>query len=164
MKRYLDIRLGVLLFASLMLCHCKDSQEPEYLFRASLLVNENHTWYKGFVYFQEILEERSDGRIKVEVYPSEQLAKELEAIRLIQAEVIEMTITGSTLNNWMDVAVFCELPFLLKDTSEMHRLIQGPLGQRIEREMIEICGLRPLGIPSKRSPASDFQSPDSSSR
>ena len=38
--------------------------------------------------------------MRLEVYPSEQLAKELEAIRLIQAGVLDMTITGSTLNNW----------------------------------------------------------------
>ena len=58
--------------------------EPEFLFRTALLVNENHTWYKAFAHFGEILEERSQGRIKVELYSSEQLAKEIEAIRLIQ--------------------------------------------------------------------------------
>ncbi|MCL4143265.1 UNVERIFIED_CONTAM: hypothetical protein GTU68_024293 [Idotea baltica] len=110
-----------------------------------MLVNEDHTWFKSFVYFGEILEERSEGRMKVEVYPSEQLAKELEAIRLIQANVIDMTITGSTLNNWMEIAVFCELPFLVKDTIEMKSLIQSRVGKQMEHDMLNICGLRPLG-------------------
>ena len=138
------ILLGVCLLAQFF-TQCSTNPKAEFLFRTGLLVNEDHTWYKAFVYFGEILEERSDGRIKVEVYPSEQLAKELEAIRLIQAGVIEMTTTGSTLNNWMEIAAFCEMPYLLKDSTEMRALIEGPLGQQIEENMLKLTGLRPLG-------------------
>ncbi len=125
---------------------CKpDTDQPEFLLRTALLVNEEHTWYKAFVYFGEILEERSKGRIKVEVYPSEQLAKEIEAIRLIQADVIDMTTTGSTLTNWFEVATFCELPFLMQDSTDMNRYINGPIGTLMEEEMINKSGLRSLG-------------------
>ncbi|MBU2947998.1 TRAP transporter substrate-binding protein [Zobellia uliginosa] len=125
---------------------CKpEKAEPEFILRTALLVNEEHTWYKAFYYFGEILEERSKGRIKVEVYPSEQLAKEIEAIRLIQADVIDMTTTGSTLTNWFEVATFCELPFLMQDSTDMNRYIQGPIGKLMEEEMINKSGLRSLG-------------------
>ncbi|NNE76929.1 MAG: TRAP transporter substrate-binding protein [Pricia sp.] len=123
----------------------EEKKEPEFLLRTGLLVKEDHTWYKAFAYFAEILEERSNGRIKVELYPSEQLAKEIEAIRLIQAEVIDMTTTGSTLTNWFEVATFCELPFLMQDSVDMARYIQGPIGKLMEKEMIEKAGLRSLG-------------------
>lgn len=83
--------------------------------------------------------------MKLEVYPSEQMAKELEAIRLIQAGVIDMTTTGSTLNNWMEIAALCEMPFFLKDTLEMKALMEGKIGKKIEQDMLEVCGLRPLG-------------------
>ena len=133
-------------FILLSLSGCKPVQaEPEFLLRTALLVNEEHTWYKAFVYFGEILEERSKGRIKVEVYPSEQLAKEIEAIRLIQADVIDMTTTGSTLTNWFEVATFCELPFLMQDSTDMNRYINGPIGTLMEKEMISKSGLRSLG-------------------
>ena len=133
-------------FILLSLSGCKPVQaEPEFLLRTALLVNEEHTWYKAFVYFGEILEERSKGRIKVEVYPSEQLAKEIEAIRLIQADVIDMTTTGSTLTNWFEVATFCELPFLMQDSTDMNRYINGPIGTLMEEEMITKSGLRSLG-------------------
>ncbi|MEW4923744.1 TRAP transporter substrate-binding protein [Algibacter sp. 2305UL17-15] len=129
----------------LVLTNCKTKEEDTYLFRASLIVTENHTWFKAFEYFGEILEERSDGRMKVQVYPSEQLAKEIEAIRLIQAEVIDMTVTGSMLNNWFELAAFCELPFFFKDTIEARNFIHGKVGKEMERQMIEVTGLRPVG-------------------
>ncbi|SDD87828.1 tripartite ATP-independent transporter solute receptor, DctP family [Pricia antarctica] len=147
------LKLGGSIFGHIVFCFSflwftgctSDKKEPEFLFRTALLVNEDHTWFKAFAYFGEILEERSDGRIKVEIYPSEQLAKEIEAIRLIQADVIDMTTTGSTLTNWFEVATFCELPFLMQDSTDMNRYINGPIGKLMEEEMIEKSGLRALG-------------------
>jgi len=83
--------------------------------------------------------------MKLEVYPSEQLAKELEAIRLIKAEVIDMTISAGSLTNFAEILIFSDMPFLLKDTIAMHKLINSDIGKRIEKEMIKKIGVRPLG-------------------
>ncbi|MEM9888180.1 MAG: TRAP transporter substrate-binding protein [Bacteroidota bacterium] len=123
---------------------CQPQQKDTYLLRASLFTNEDHTWYKAFDYFSQILEERSKGRLKLEVYPSEQLAKEAEAIRLIKAGVIEMTITGSLMSNWIEIAAFCELPFLMQSYEEQEAFINSGIGKRIEREMLVKTGLRPV--------------------
>jgi len=141
LKFYFSLCLAMVLFVQ-----CGNKTKPVVILRASLLVNENHTWYQAFEYFSEILEERTKGRIRLEVYHSEQLAKEIEAIRLIQAGVIDMTTTGSMLNNWIEIAAFCEMPFLLRDSIDMYNLIKGPVGRRIEKEMREVTGLRPLGF------------------
>lgn len=141
MKKVLN---SFLVVSMLLLVACKPTNEPEFLFRASHLVNESHSWYQAFEYFAKILAERSDGRIKLENYPSEQLAKEIEAIRLIQTGVIDMTITGSTLNNWIEIVSFCEMPFLLRDSLDMNELINGPIGQRMAKEIKEKIGLRPI--------------------
>ncbi|MEM9849705.1 MAG: TRAP transporter substrate-binding protein [Bacteroidota bacterium] len=123
---------------------CQPISTDTYLLRASLFTNEDHTWYKAFDYFSQILAERSEGRLQLEVYPSEQLAKEAEAIRLIKADVIEMTITGSLMSNWIEIATFCELPFLMQSYEEQEAFIKGAIGQRIEQEMLEKTGLRPI--------------------
>ncbi|NND06143.1 MAG: TRAP transporter substrate-binding protein [Saprospiraceae bacterium] len=127
-----------------LLVSCVSKQKPEILLRAALWANEDHSWYQAFLYFDSILHARTDGRLRVEVYPSEQLAKEMEAIRLIQAGIIDMTVSASLLSNWIEIATFCELPFLLQDSIEKHQLINGPIGQRIKREMLEKTGLRPV--------------------
>ncbi|MEM6320948.1 MAG: TRAP transporter substrate-binding protein [Bacteroidota bacterium] len=128
-----------------LLCgQCQSEKQPQYLLRASLVFNEKHTWNQAFEYFSQILAERSNGRLQLEVYHSEQLAKEIESIRLIQAEVIDMTITSSLLSNWIEIAAFCEMPFLLQSKEEQVAFIHGPIGQRIEREIIEHTQLRPM--------------------
>ena len=74
------------------------------------------------------------------------MAKEIESIRLIQAEVIEMTVTASLLSNWIEIATFCELPFLLRDSLEKNQMLYGPIGQRIKKEIQEKVGLIPVGV------------------
>ena len=113
--------------------------------RASLLVAEGHTWYEAFAYFGNILEERSGGRLRLEVYPAEQLAKEIEAIRMIQAGVIDMTTTGALLSNWTPVMAFAEMPFLADDMAAVDSMLTGRLGERIRADMLADTGLRPVG-------------------
>jgi tripartite ATP-independent transporter DctP family solute receptor len=144
-KAILSITVGVILAWVASSCNFKNDQEPEYLFRASMLVKENHTWYKAFVHFGELIEERSQGRMRLEVYPSEQLAKELEAIRLIRAGVIDMTISAASLTNFAEILTFSDMPFMLRDTIAMQKLINSEIGKRIEKEMIEKIGVRPMG-------------------
>ena len=128
-----------------LLCTCGRAPKAEFPLRASVLVAEGHTWHRALVHFGELLEKRSEGRITLEVYPSEQLAKEIEAIRMIQAGVIDMTTTSALLSNWTEIMTFAEMPFLNNSMAEVDSMLNGPVGQRIERDMIEHTGLRPVG-------------------
>ncbi|WP_058105460.1 TRAP transporter substrate-binding protein [Maribacter dokdonensis] len=142
LKRIARLLLSFMII-SLMSCNY-NNQEP-YVLKASLLVNEDHSWHKAFIFFGERLKEKSNGRLVLETFPSEQLAKEVEAIRMIQAGVLDMTTTSSLLSNWTEIMTFCELPFLLKTPDDVEILMQGPLGKRISKEMLEKTGLKPLG-------------------
>lgn len=133
-----------LVFIVLIASACQVKNEREHVLKASLFVNEQHIWYKAFQHFGKLIEERSDGQLRLEIYPSEQVAKEIESIRLIQADIIDMTLTGSLLSNWSEMATFCELPYLINSDEELKALITGSVGKRIERAMIDETKLRPL--------------------
>lgn len=133
-----------ILLVSFSLIQCTSSTEKVHTFRIGHVANEDHSWHQAFEYFEKIVEERSQGRIEVEVYPAEQLGKEIEVIRSIQAGIVEMTITAGTLQNWTEMAGFCETPFLLKDSSHLHQVVDGPIGDRIEAAIISHTGMRPV--------------------
>ncbi|NND05401.1 MAG: TRAP transporter substrate-binding protein [Saprospiraceae bacterium] len=139
------VKLVILLFTCTLLWQCnRVDNKPQYVFRASILTNENHTWFRAFAYMSELLWERTDGRVKMEVYHSEQLAKEMEAIRLIETEVIDMTIIGSTLTNWVEVAAFCGMPYLLDNAEQQELLVNGMLGKRVEEGIRAATNLMPI--------------------
>jgi tripartite ATP-independent transporter DctP family solute receptor len=123
---------------------CRAPDEPKFLLRASVIVAEDHTWFRALEHFGELLDERSEGRIRLQTYPSEQLAKEIEAIRMIQAGVIDMTTTSALLSNWTEIMAFCEMPFLLDSMEEADAMLNGPVGKQIAEEMVEKTGLRPV--------------------
>ena len=144
--------LAVLIGLGTLSCN-SPSPTPEIRLRASLLVSEEHTWFKAFDYFGQILDERSGGRIALETYPSEQLAKEIEAIRMIQAGVIDMTTTSALLSNWTEIITFAEMPFLNGSMAEVDTMLNGPVGERIRREMVDRDGTATRRLlPGRRAP------------
>ena len=56
-----------------------------------------------------------------------------------------MTISAGSLTNFSEILTFSDMPFLLRDTIAMQKLINSFIGKRIENEIIEKIGLRALG-------------------
>ena len=136
------ISFCVLVSLALLLFACSESKQKTYIFRLGHVANEDHTWHQAFEYFGEILKERSDGQILLEVFPSEQLGKEVELIRSIRAGIADMTITGGTLQNWSGVAAFSDMPFLLRDSTHLKTLVNSNIGKGIEQTILNETGLR----------------------
>lgn len=122
---------------------CEHKKDKEiYTFRLGHVANTDHTWHKASEFFSEILKERSNGRIIVEVYPNEQLGKEIELIRSIKSGIADMTITGGTLQNWTDIVAFSDMPFIFRDSTHMKKLAEGPIGKLMEEKILEETGIR----------------------
>jgi tripartite ATP-independent transporter DctP family solute receptor len=120
----------------------KNKGEQLIIIKAGHVANRDHTWHKALVYFGEKLYERSEGRIIVEIYPNEQLGKEVELIRSIKTGIADITITAGTLQNWTDIVAFSDMPFIFRDTIHMKKLAEGPLGEQMENRILEETGLR----------------------
>lgn len=82
----------------------------------------------------------------MDIYPSEQLGTERDMIRSIKAGIADMTTTGESLQNWAPVAALCAVPYLIRDSAHLQRVIDGPIGQKISDEVIKETGLRPLAF------------------
>jgi len=122
-------------------CASKNNEQI-FTFRIGHVANTDHTWHKAFEYFKEILYERSNGKIVIEVYPNEQLGKEIELIRSIKTGIADMTITAGTLQNWTDIVAFSDMPFVFRDSVHMKKLADGPIGKEMEKRILEETGIR----------------------
>ena len=120
----------------------RKKNEQIYTFKIGHVANADHTWHKAFQYFREIVYERSEGKIIIEIYANEQLGKEIELIRSIKTGIADMTITGGTLQNWTDIVAFSDMPFIFRDTMHMQKLANGPIGREMEKRILEETGIR----------------------
>jgi TRAP-type transport system periplasmic protein len=106
--------------------------------------NEQNTWHLASVKFAEELKALTEGRIEVEVYPNETLGKEMDVINGMQLGTADMTITGESLQNWAPMAALLAVPYAYKSLEDMDAVASGELGDRIEAQIIETAGIRPI--------------------
>jgi tripartite ATP-independent transporter DctP family solute receptor len=131
------------LFLLTLTAGCRENEsENIFRFRAGHVANTDHTWHKGLEYFSRIVYERSGGKIIVDVFPAEQLGKEVELIRSIKTGIADITITAGTLQNWTDIVAFSDMPFIFRDSVHMKKLAEGPIGKTMEQKILEDTGLR----------------------
>ena len=108
------------------------------------LANEQNPWHKASVKFAEELAALTNGRIKVEVFPNESLGKEMDLINGMQLGTADMTITGESLQNWAPMAALLAVPYAFPTLESMDAAAGGALGDRIEAQIIEKAGVRPI--------------------
>ena len=108
------------------------------------LANEQNPWHKASVKFAEELATLTNGRIKVEVFPNESLGKEMDLINGMQLGTADMTITGESLQNWAPMAALLAVPYAFPTLESMDAAAGGELGDRIEAQIIEKAGVRPI--------------------
>ncbi len=92
--------------------------------------------------FKQLAEEATKGRVKVEVYPNSSLYKdgeELEALQLGAVQMLAPSLAKFGPLGAKEFVVF-DLPFIFDGYNELHKVTQGPVGQKLLRK------LEPKGI------------------
>jgi C4-dicarboxylate-binding protein DctP len=135
-------RRGALAAAALALAAPLAFAEGPIVIKFSHVVAPDTPKGKGAQRFKELVEERSRGAIKVEIYPNSQLYKdkeELEALQLGSVQMLAPSLSKFGPLGVKDFEVF-DLPFLFKDTAAFNAVTQGPVGADLFRK------LEPKGI------------------
>ncbi|NVO05863.1 MAG: DctP family TRAP transporter solute-binding subunit [Rhodoferax sp.] len=95
--------------------------------------------------FKELAEARSNGRVRVEVYPNSLLYKdreEIEALRLGAVQMLAPSLSKLAGVGGTDFEAF-DLPFLFPDHAAYRRVVDGPLGAELLHRL-EASGLKGL--------------------
>ena len=104
----------------------------------------NHLWHRTSVEFADLVEEKTDGKVQIEIFPNSQLGSEVDNINSIRYGATDLTITGESLEVWTPNAVMLAVPYAFDDQDHMRKVVEGPLGEQIEKEIDEDVGLTPL--------------------
>jgi len=99
----------------------------------SYVSNEGSPQHQGQEKFKELVEEKSDGRIQVELFPNGQLySSEAETYEAVQTGNVEMAMGGTAALAGIDGRFsLLELPFLFKDVETAHEALDGDLGTEL---------------------------------
>ena len=86
----------------------------------------------AFVKFKELVEEKSGGRIKVEIYPQGQLGTEAEITEQVKMGTIQATVGGSFEAVAPELLIYT-MPFLFSKIDGLHKVTRGPIGEKIAK-------------------------------
>ncbi len=97
---------------------------------------------KGAERFKQLAEERTKGRVKVEVYPNSSLFKDGEEMEALQLGSVQMLAPSLAKFGPLGVREFevFDLPFMFDDYADLHKVTDGPVGAGLMKK------LEPKGI------------------
>jgi tripartite ATP-independent transporter DctP family solute receptor len=105
----------------------------------------SHPVHKGLEEFKRVAEERSGGRIKLNIFPSEQLGNETQCLEKVQAGTLDITkVSAAAIGNFVPSYQIFGLPYLFKDEAHYWKVLEGPVGA----EMLDVLKTRGDGSPS----------------
>ncbi len=129
MKRIVSMIIGLI---ALALTGTVSAQQP-IVIKFSHVVALETPKGRGAEQFKKLAEERTKGRVKVEVYPNSQLYKDKEELEAIQIGAVQMLAPSLSKFGPLGAREFeaFDLPFLFDNDVELHKITQGPIGQQL---------------------------------
>jgi C4-dicarboxylate-binding protein DctP len=100
---------------------------------------------KAALFFKELAEKYTNGRVKVEVYPNSSLYKdkeELEALQLGSVQLLAPSIAKFSPLGVREFDIF-DLPFLLSDEARARQMMASPMMAELNKKL-EAKGVEPL--------------------
>lgn len=91
-----------------------------------------HPYTLGLEKFAELVEEKTDGRVHVEVFHSSQLGNERDMVEALQLGTQEMTLVSTApLASFTKQFLVFDLPFIFKDTESARKVLDSELGRSL---------------------------------
>ena len=100
---------------------------------------EQHPFQNGAERFKQVIEEETDGALTVQIFPGEQLGSEEDTSQMIKQGTIACAVESAcgALAPFVSSADLFNLPFLFRDVPHFYRVLDGPVGDFIARDVEE---------------------------
>lgn len=100
-----------------------------------------HPYHLGSERFAELVDEYTNGQIKIDIFPSSQLGDERANIEDLQMGTLDIAVTSTgPLGNFCSNFLAFDLPYLFEGYEHAHAVLDGEIGQAM------IAELEPIGI------------------
>ncbi len=149
-KKIILLLVTLLVLTSVLSTGCSAEAEKKEVknLKFGIAVSENSTWYEGALKFGEIIEEKTDGRYVVEIYPSDQLAsgniiKGLESVQMGATDIdMRSSIIYSTIDPNFSVPL---MPWLIPSYEKADAALEGKGGEMLF-DLLRENGVEPLAF------------------
>jgi tripartite ATP-independent transporter DctP family solute receptor len=128
------VRCSLLLPLLLLLGGCL-GEEEQTVIKLGHGLGPTHPVHQGMAFMAERVAEKSGGRMRIDIYPSQQLCTERECMELLQIGSLGMTkVSASVMENFAPSFQVLNLPYVFRDEAHRFRVLDGEIGQELLQE------------------------------
>ena len=121
--RYLGGALGALAIAATLVPAAASAKD----YRLGLITPPPHQWTKTAQAFSDTIAEKTDGRVKIRIFPSGQPGNESQMLQQMQTGALDFAfLTVGEMVNWRAYHASPLALYLVKDSPRATAIITGP--------------------------------------
>ena len=92
-------------------------------------LSTTHSVHKAMVFMDSVIKLQSKGKMRIQIYPSEQLGTERQCLELLQIGSLDMTkVSAGSLENFSPNIKVFGLPFLFRDREHSYSVLDSDIG------------------------------------
>ena len=133
MKKLVILVCCVICTALVISGGCKKSEDAgksKVVLKLAHSLDVTHPVHKAMEYMAEKVKEKSDGRMQIQIFPSEQLGTEKENIESLQLGYLAMTKTSTAvMEGFVPRMKIFGIPYLFRDSEHYWKVLKGPIGK-----------------------------------
>lgn len=133
-QKRLSVALVVVILAlSLGACSTTDAQSKQVVLSLNHVGSTASQYQMGSEEFARLVEEKTSGSARVEVYPASQVASGSKAIEFVQMGSLDIALESTmSTENFIPETGVLNLPFLFEDEEEAFKILDGAVGDEIK--------------------------------
>lgn len=112
--------------------------------RLGHITGETDAWHKGALKFAELVKEKSNGSVEVEIYPSSTLGNDRDLIEGMQLGSVDFALVAGVLSNFYEPYSILELPYLFRDNDHLQKVLYGEVGEKLKQDLLSNAQIRGL--------------------
>lgn len=145
-RKFIFVILSIALFGLLAACSGgsddEGSKDETFSIDYSTWANPGEPAYEGMVKFKDVVEEKTDGNVTVELFPGNQLGSTEEQEEQLKIGTIQMMSSG---NPGLEEIEYLSLPYLMKSNEHWQKVLDSELGQEWNQRLIEEMNILNIG-------------------
>ncbi|MFN2267941.1 MAG: TRAP transporter substrate-binding protein [Desulfonatronovibrio sp.] len=139
------IAIACMFVVGLMTLHPQEASAKQVVIKLAHPNVPEHPMGQGFEYFKEILETRSDGRFRVDIYDSSKFGNFDSVVQGLQTGMLQMgSASTPNLAPFSDDFLIFDMPFLFPSYEASDLITDGPIGRQAS-SALEETGIFGLG-------------------
>jgi tripartite ATP-independent transporter DctP family solute receptor len=123
-------------------------EEEKIVLRVGHTNSPEQTAHKYLILWSDLVKERSDGQIDIQVFPSEQLGNERTLPENVNLGSVDGSMTGAgVLSRWYEPMGIFEAPFVFKDMDHFKKVItDDDLTEQLATEIEKVSNIHLVGL------------------